>query len=223
MKTQPISRRALAAGLALAPIAGLPALAGAVSAPDPILPALEDLRRLKDRIKGLDDAAQRTHEALSELGLETPSVALDGYTLADHDAIDLHCDYVGMPEKNIDNTIALLESWRKPPLTDEQKAAREAARRKAHDELDAIKRRHDEAKIATGYAAADGAATEAFERQGDAERAIFETLPISRAGAIALLRFAADHIEDMGVNDSNVADVLPAAIRAAADFFEGRA
>ena len=31
MKTQPISRRALAAGLALAPVAGLPALAGAVS------------------------------------------------------------------------------------------------------------------------------------------------------------------------------------------------
>jgi hypothetical protein len=30
-------------------------------------------------------------------------------------------------------------------------------------------------------------------------------------------------IEDMGVNDSNVADVLPDAIRAAADFFEGRA
>jgi hypothetical protein len=32
MKTQPISRRALAAGLALAPVAGLPALAGANSA-----------------------------------------------------------------------------------------------------------------------------------------------------------------------------------------------
>ncbi len=181
------------------------------------------MRRLKDRIKGLDDAVERTHEALSELGLETSSIALDGYTFAEHDAIDSHFDYVGMPEKNIDNTIALLESWRKPPHTDEQKAARKAARRKAHDELDAIKRRHDEAKIATGYAATEGAATEAFERQGDAERAIFETLPISRAGAIALLRFAADHIEEMGINDTKVEDVLPDAIRAAADFFEGRA
>ena len=45
MKTQPITRRALAAGLALAPIAGLPALAGVVSADDPILAALDELRR----------------------------------------------------------------------------------------------------------------------------------------------------------------------------------
>ena len=49
MKTQPISRRALAAGLALAPIAGLPALAGAaptVPHADPIIAAIARHREL---------------------------------------------------------------------------------------------------------------------------------------------------------------------------------
>ena len=42
MKTHPISRRSIAAGLVLAPVAGLPALAGVVSADDPILAALDE-------------------------------------------------------------------------------------------------------------------------------------------------------------------------------------
>ena len=36
MKTTPISRRTLAAGLALAPVAGLPAFAGAATIDDPV-------------------------------------------------------------------------------------------------------------------------------------------------------------------------------------------
>ena len=47
MKTQPISRRALAAGLALAPVAGLPALAGAVSGDDPVFAVLAERDRLE--------------------------------------------------------------------------------------------------------------------------------------------------------------------------------
>ena len=45
MKTQPISRRALAAGLALAPVAGLSALAGSALADDPVLVALAEYKR----------------------------------------------------------------------------------------------------------------------------------------------------------------------------------
>jgi hypothetical protein len=227
MKTQPISRRALAAGLALAPIAGLPALAGVVSADDPILAALDELRRLKAHIEGLDEAVEKAHDAFAEMSPECASIELDGMVFSEHEAIDSHFNDLGIPNENIDKTIALLESYRKSPLTPEQKAereaAREAARRRAHEELDALLQQRATAKTKSGYAAADAAADEAFERQGDAERAIFETDPISGAGAIALLRFAADHIEDMGVNDTKVEDVLSDAIRAAADFFEREA
>ena len=154
---------------------------------------------------------------------ESASIKLEGMAFSEHQAIDSHFDYLGIPEENIDKTIALLKSWRKSPLTPEQKAEREAARRRAHEELDALLQQCATAKAKSGYADADAATDEASEQQWDVERAIFETAPISRAGAIALLRFAADHIEDMGVNDSNVADVLPDAIRRAADFFEGEA
>jgi hypothetical protein len=223
MKTQLISRRALAAGLALAPIAGLPALAGVVSADDPILAALDELRRLKAHIEGLDEAVEKAHDAFAEMRPERASIELDGMVFSEHEAIDSHFNDLGIPNENIDKTIALLESYRKSPLTPEQKAEREAARRRAHEELDALLQQRATAKTKSGYAAADAAADEAFERQGDAERAIFETDPISGAGAIALLRFAADHIEDMGVNDTKVEDVLSDAIRAAADFFEREA
>ena len=223
MKTQPITRRALAAGLALAPIAGLPALAGVVSADDPILAALDELRRLKAHIEALDEAVERAHDAFADMSPEGASIKLDGMVFSEHEAIDSHFNDLGIPNENIDKTIALLESWRKSPLTPELRAEREAARRMAHAELDALLQQRAAVKAESGYAAADAAADEAFERQGDAERSIFETEPTSRAGAIALLRFAADHIEDMGVNDSKVADVLPDAIRAAADFFEGEA
>jgi hypothetical protein len=223
MKTHQISRRALAAGLALAPVAGLPALAGVVSADDPILAALDELQRLKAHIKGLDEAVEKAHDALTEMSPGSASIKLDGMVFSEHEAIDTHFDDPGIPTENIRNTIKLLLSYRKRPLTDEQQAEREAARRRAHEELDALLQQRATAKAKSGYADADAATDEAFERQGDAARAIFEIAPISQAGAIALLRFAADHVEDMGVNDSNVADVLPDAIRAAADFFEGRA
>ena len=223
MKTQPISRRALAAGLALAPVAGLPALAGAAPLDDPVLAALAELARVKTTVKRLDEAVEKAHDAFSELAPKSASIELDGMVFSEHETIDSHFDYLGIPEKNIDETIALLESWRKSPLAPELRAERDVARRRAHEELDALLQQRAAAKAESGYADADAAADEASEQQWDVERAIFETAPISPAGAIALLRFAADHIEDMGVNDSNVADVLPDAIRAAADFFEGEA
>jgi hypothetical protein len=223
MKTQPISRRSLAAGILLAPVAGLPALAGGGSGDDPILSALAELERVKSTVERLDEAVEKAHGALMEMSPGSASIKLDGMVFSEHEAIDSHFHDLGIPDENVNNTIALLESYRRRPLTPELRAEREAARRRAHEELDALLQQRAAAKAKSGYADADAAASEAFEHQGDVERSIFETEPTSRAGAIALLRFAADHIEDMGVNDSNVADVLPDAIRRTADFFEGRA
>ncbi len=67
MKTQPISRRALAAGLALAPVAGLPALAGAVSGDDPVFAVLAERDRLEAihlaAITRMDELQTETAEA----------------------------------------------------------------------------------------------------------------------------------------------------------------
>jgi hypothetical protein len=107
MKTQSISRRALAAGLALAPVAGLPALAGAASVDDPILAALDELRRSKAHIKGLDEAVEKAHDALTEMSPGGASIKLDGMAFSEHEAIDSHFNYLGIPDENIDKTIAL--------------------------------------------------------------------------------------------------------------------
>ena len=61
------------------------------------------------------------------------------------------------------------------------------------------------------------------DKKREAERAVYEAEPTSPTGAIALLRFAADFLEENGVNDTMLEGVFPDAIRAAADFFEGEA
>src|ERR1019366_8208151 len=66
MKTQPISRRALAAGLALAPVAGLPALAGVVSVDDPVFAALAELERVKATVETVGNVHNRAEEAIFE-------------------------------------------------------------------------------------------------------------------------------------------------------------
>ena len=72
----------------LAPVAGLPALAGVVSADDPILAALDELRRLKAHIEGLDDAVEKAHDAFAEMSPEGASIKLDGMVFSEHEAID---------------------------------------------------------------------------------------------------------------------------------------
>lgn len=66
MKTQPISRRALAAGLALAPVAGLPALAGAATIDDPVFIALAELERVKATV----ETVGKVHSAAEEVIFE---------------------------------------------------------------------------------------------------------------------------------------------------------
>jgi hypothetical protein len=49
------SRRAMLAGLAAAPVAGLPAIAGVVAEPDPVLAALEGLARARAACEQVGD------------------------------------------------------------------------------------------------------------------------------------------------------------------------
>ncbi len=222
MKTQPISRRALAAGLALAPVAGLPALAGAASGDDPIISALAELDQAKVRAAHFEELCEQASEAFGELRPKSSYVIVDGMKFCLHEDIDAYFNGPGMPTENIRSTIKLLLSYRNRPLTPEQHAEREDARRRAHEELDALKRQQAEARTASGYGEVDDAYNEAYREERDAERAIMIAEPTSPAGAIALLRFIAEQLDDIGINDTNFEDVLTDAIRAAAEFFEGR-
>jgi hypothetical protein len=161
MKTH-ISRRSLAAGLALAPVVGLPALAGAVSVDDPILAALAELQRVKVRTTHLEELCGQASDAYRELRPQSHYAIVDGMKFCLHEDIDAHFDDPGIPIENVRNTIKLLLSYRRRPLTDEQRAEREAARRRAHEELDAIKRQQAEARTASGYAEVDDAYNEAY-------------------------------------------------------------
>jgi hypothetical protein len=219
MKTTPISRRSLAAGLALAPVAGLPALAGAVSADDPVLAALTALEQTEAWARKILDAHDAAEEAFYDSAPPRLPLVVDGIPCDDHAAIDAHFDYPGMPEENIDNAIALLESYRKSPLTDEQQAEREDARRKAHEELDAIIAARAKAKAGTGWADFEEPYQGSLDAHCEAERKILATKPTSQAGAVALLRYAAQYLRD----NSDRGGIANDAIRAAAGFFEGRA
>jgi hypothetical protein len=131
MKTQPISRRALAAGLALAPVAGLPALAGAVSVDDPVFAALAE----RERLEAIHIAAIGKTDALETEAAEAEQDA----------ACSAVCDY----ERDI----------------------------------------------------------------------LLTTVPTTKAGALALLRFLGKHLQSFTGEEKAVAN----AVGAIADFIEGRA
>jgi hypothetical protein len=84
--------------------------------------------------------------------------------------------------------------------------------------------RTEHQKMLTAVEESEDAAQEASEVAGSTERALFETAPTSRAGALRLLRFIADFLdEDDVVNDTWVGDVVGEAIRNAIAVFESEA
>jgi len=139
MKAQPISRRALAAGLALAPVAGLPALAGEVSEDDPVFAVLAE----RDRLEAIHLAAiTRADELQTEVADELQTEAAEAEQGVACSAV---CDY----ERDV----------------------------------------------------------------------LLTTVPTTKAGALALLRFLGNHLQSFGGEEKAVAN----AIGAIAAFIEGEA
>jgi hypothetical protein len=222
MKTQPISRRALAAGFALAPVAGLPALAGAVSVDDPIISALAELDRLKAAEKSAEEASLAAHEAFEAARKSIGVVIYKGEEVRSLDRLEFLANRPRLlSDAEWGETIALLKSGR---TAQQIEAARpDPEYHTARAALEARLPAYKKSKVESGAAAAEVMVEAAYEEVGYAERAVYEAEPTSRAGAIALLRFAADFLEENGVNDTMLEDVFPDAIRRAADFFEGEA
>lgn len=182
MSAHATTRRAVMAGLAAAPVAGLPAIAGVVAEADPIFAAFAEYERAKvakDLImEAADDLRGDTSAAIKAAGLDPREIL----------------------------TARRLESWREMGFcSDEDYAAGIAKLEGAPGEIQKMLMRLDEAEDAD---------TEASSDARDAERALCETPPTTRAGALRLLRHLADFLdEDDVVNDLYVGDVVGDAIR----------
>jgi hypothetical protein len=212
MKTQPISRRALA----LAPIAGLPALASAVSVDDPVFAALAERNRALAAYEAISMTAAATSETIPFVTYKGEKV----YNLSHLNDLAGRSNHY-MTTDELEETIAQLRrGWAEQQ--DELASPDiefEAARAALEARLSAL----DLAKEEGGADDDEAESNEPFEVLGYAERAVYEAELKSRAGAIALLRFAADFLDENGVNDTMLEDVFADAIRRAADLFEGRA
>ncbi len=185
------SRRAMLAGLAVAPVARLPTIAGVVAEDDPIFAAFAEFRRAKTAKEVIsnatDDLRGETWAAIKAAGLD--------------------------PRKTL--TARRLETWREMGLcSDEDYEAGLAKLEGPPSEYQKMWMRLEEAEDADMAASREA---------GDAERAICETAPTTRAGALRLLRHLADFLDEEGaVNDLYLGDVVGDAIRNAVAVLEAQ-
>jgi hypothetical protein len=213
MKTHPISRRSLAAGLVLAPVAGLPALAGAAFADDPVLAALEKLKELKLAAVEPSDA----HTVAEEVYLAARSgILVDGKELRTHDQIDSHFSS-GFTDEDLEAFIARLRESQAAPF---DRAARQEAARAAHEELTRYEAQGADSE--RQFREAEARMNAADNAVWDTEYEIMNADPTTATGTVSLLRFVADWIEE-NLGGDYQHDCCAAGIRAAADFFEGEA
>ncbi len=216
MKTQPISRRSLAAGLALAPIAGLPALAGAATIDDPVFIALAELERVKATVETVGKVHSAAEEAIFE-------ARAPGFVEFEGEKINnlAHLDAVFKTDGAITREMVLwtfrnMRAKLPPRLSSAEKAMweakREAAYRDARAELERIKAAEAEARAQSGFDEAEAKWNDATSRENEAEDAIFACEPRTAAGALALLRFVADHAANFSADYVDTAGAIRRAV-----------
>jgi hypothetical protein len=211
-----ISRRALAAGLALAPVAGLPALAGAVSADDPVFAALAELERVKTNVETVGKVHSAAEEAIFEA--RAPGfVEFEGEQIRNL----AHLDAVFKGDGALSREAALsifrnIRAKLPPRLSPVEKAARDATREaeysKARAQLERVVAAEAEAHAQSGFDEAEAKWNDATSRENEAEDAIFACEPRTTAGALALLRFVADHAANFSADYFDTAGAIRRAL-----------
>jgi hypothetical protein len=184
------SRRAMLAGLAAAPLAGLPAMAGVVADEDPIFAAFDEFERAKTAneviSKAVDELRGETFAAIKAAGLDPREIC---------------------SRRQLETRLEL------EVYSEEDYAAGLAKLEGSPSEIQNILMRLD---------VAEDTDTEASRAEGASERALCETTPTTRAGALRLLRHLANFLdEDDVVNDLHLGDVVGDAIRNAVCAFHG--
>ena len=211
-----ISRRALAAGLALAPVAGLPALAGEVSVDDPVFTAIAELKSVRPNVETVGKVHSAAEEAIFEArapgfvefeGREVRSLAdLDGWFRSSG----------VLSDENIRKIVRSLIAKRPRFLTPAEKAQREAEREAAYlnarADLERVEAAEAEARARSGFDEAEAKWNDATSRENDAEDAIFACEPRTAAGALALLRFVVDHTANFSADNMDTAGAIRRAL-----------
>jgi hypothetical protein len=216
-----IDRRSLVCGLGTVSIAGVPALAGAVPmSDDPVFQAMAALEQLKIHAERPDAAHSVAEDAIFDAGKENV-LTLDGERMITHEQIDAHFTPVFGPEYDFDAFIERLEKLRPRHLPGTEQAERDRARQAAHDELARREAEIAEVEQRIGFREIEARKDSAYAAVWDAEYDVMEAKPATPAGAVALLRFVASLMEDLGDDGEDGHYAL--AIRNAADFFEGSA
>lgn len=210
------TRRAVVTGLAAAPLAGLPVIAGVVADDDPLLEALAEYKRLHT----IEEAAWEAAADAADKSNRLPEVVFNGNRVFNI----LHLETMrersmGMTDEELDDTIARL---RKGNATLRAEAAGlEPEYQSARAILEAREPYAQKAETSAALDAAS-AAQKAQDNTSEAHLAVFETPPTTRAGALRLLHHLADFLDgDDVINDAYAGDVVGDAIRNAVAVFEG--
>jgi hypothetical protein len=211
---QNISRRSLAAGLALAPLAGLPALAGVVAA-DPALEAVAKYERLHAVEKAAWEASSAADKAILAVTDKFEHVLFNGECVfSSHHLETMRESTIGMTDEELEDTI---ERIRKGTARQRAEGADlEAEYQNARAVLEAREACRQEVAETSAVIDAERAAQEAQEKTNEMQRAVFETKPTTLDGAVAMLRFIAGFVdEDDVINDRNAVGLIGDAIRGA--------
>jgi hypothetical protein len=209
----PLDRRSLICALGTAAIAGIPAAAGAAPVGDPVIQALAELERLKTHAEVANAADAAVEEAMPDISV---SVTLDGKRIRTHEEIDAHFRPVFEDEEEFNGMVERIEKLRPRLLSDGERAERDRARQAAHDELAGKEMEHAEARRALNADEIEARKNEGDTAVWDAEYAVMDSTPATTAGAISLLRFSADLLEEFCHSEESEHSIQ--AMRNTADF-----
>jgi hypothetical protein len=219
-----LDRRSLVRGLGTAAFIGVPALAStAPISDDPVFQAMAALEQLKIHA-GESEAAGSVAEDAVFAAKRANIVTLKGEEMRTHEQIDTHFKPAFGPddEEEFNKILGRIETLRPRHPSDAERAERDRARQAAHDELARQEAAVAEVEQRTGYREIEAQQESANGAVWAAEYEVMEAKPGTTAGAITLLRFVADLMEIFFQGDDEH-DHYVAAIRNAADFFEGSA
>jgi hypothetical protein len=186
---------------------------------DSVFQALAALEHLKIHAEE-PEAAHSVAEDAVFAAMKENAVILGGEEMRTHAQIDTHFKPAfGLDDEDQFNV--LVERLRPRHLPDAERAERDLARQAAHDELTRQEAAIAEIEQRVGFREIKAQQESANGAFWDAEYDVMEAKPATTAGAVALLRFVAGLMEDLG--DACDRGHYALAIRNAADFFEGSA
>lgn len=213
------SRRAMLAGLAAAPVAGLPVAASAFAA-DPALDALREY----DRIHAIEQAAWKaSSEAYAIARAATPQrndVYFNGQRVFGLDHLDVLRELsMGVTDEELEETILRLRKEAVKKRAESANLEPEYQRARASlEDREAIPLARDAAAVID----AEARAGEACDDTHEAQKAVFKSEPATPAGAIAQLRFIAKFVDEPGlINDTSADGILGDTIRRAVACLDG--